>query len=528
MACCGALKRVGCDGKDYGFAGATSKIPYTDDTCCNPCNKGTQLPSIANPQITRGSCELPLPCPKRTLTTLPWRPSVYYQSSKVNPCTAITQCTTKPKSKCTQITEMECNKIPPVFASARNALYTRFTHHDWTAATEGTFRASDRVLGGAERLRLDTCRLAREYEDRTKRTQGDVNKRLGERIEDIHFWRNELNHELDNMITEINLLNEAKRILEKNLCESENPLHISQECLYSREKRQCIELVHDQPEKELINEVDIIKRCQERMKCTVERANCQLGLNRAAQHELERDSGDKFLAENLDNTSKMLRNSSRGLTYHDGVHCIDNTITVPETWAKYTNDNIKRSQSERAASKALRNEIECVINTCYEEMWKVWNAVNTALCHRIQETTNARNKIQSHLRKNLQEMFDMEKDMEFLKKCIKDSEDPMRVAQTRLGIRLRRPCVELCRDPAHTRLVEEVCEITETVEHLQCKLREAENALQALLRTKGALEQDLSIKNNTLFIDREKCLAMRKTFPIGARCVTTTQNTANC
>lgn len=51
------------------------------------------------------------------------------------------------------------------------------------------------------------------------------------------------------------------------------------------------------------------------------------------------------------------------------------------------------------------------------------------------------------------------------------------------------------------------------------KLRMAENALQELLRTKAALEQDLAIKNNSIFIDREKCLGMRKTFPMSPRIV---------
>lgn len=67
--------------------------------------------------------------------------------------------------------------------------------------------------------------------------------------------------------------------------------------------------------------------------------------------------------------------------------------------------------------------------------------------------------------------------------------------------------------------MEEVGEIGATVEHLQNKLRMAENALQQLLRTKASLEQDLSIKNNSLFIDREKCLGMRKTFPMSPRVV---------
>ncbi|GFO35224.1 tektin-3-like [Plakobranchus ocellatus] len=73
------------------------------------------------------------------------------------------------------------------------------------------------------------------------------------------------------LISETNALNEAKRILEKNLAETDNPLHIAQECLYNREKRQSIDLVHDCPEKELIREVDLIKRCQERMRNTVDR-----------------------------------------------------------------------------------------------------------------------------------------------------------------------------------------------------------------------------------------------------------------
>lgn len=321
------------------------------------------------------------------------------------------------------------------------------------------------------------------------------------------------------MIAEINALQEAKRVLEKALQETENPLHISQECLYHREKRQGIDLVHDNPERELIKEVDIIKRCQERMRQTVDKANTQLSLNRAAQHELEKDTGDKFVAQSLDETCHTLRNSSRGIAYHNGVQRIDNTTSVPESWAQFSNNNIQRSQSERAASKNMRNEIESVLNACASDMWQEWNSVNVSLTQRMQESTDARNRLQTHLSKVLQEIFDMEKNVEFLKKAIQDKEAPMQVAQTRLDTRIRRPNVELCRDPVQHRLVEEVSEIGETIESLQGKLRQAENALQQLLRTKAALEQDLSIKNNSIFIDREKCLGMRKTFPMSPRVV---------
>ena len=37
---------------------------------------------------------------------------------------------------------------------------------------------------------------------------------------------------------------------------------------------------------------------------------------------------------------------------------------------------------------------------------------------------------------------------------------------------------------------------------------------QDLLVNKGRLEHDLKIKSNSLFIDREKCLSARKSFPV--------------
>jgi len=165
----------------------------------------------------------------------------------------------------------------------------------------------------------------------------------------------------------------------------------------------------------------------------------------------------------------------------------------------------------------MRNEIENVLNQCANEMWNQWNAVNVAFTARIAETTEARDHLQHHLSRVLQEIFDMEKNIEMLKKAIEDKANPMQVSQTRLETRLRRPNVEACRDPPMNRLISEVGEITESIEYLTNKLRESENALQHLLRTKATLEQDLAVKNNSLFIDREKCMGMRKVFPLSPK-----------
>jgi tektin-3 len=414
-------------------------------------------------------------------------------------------------------TELDSFKVPPIFGSARNALYTRYTPNDWNASNQTNYMTSDTVRNSAERIRLDTARLCHEVNDKTNRTQNDVGRRLGDRIGDIDYWKTEIHNETDKMLTEIEALNRAKGCLEKMLSDTDGPLHVSQECLYAREKRQGIDLVHDDVERALIREVDTIKRCQDEMRKLIQKSNDQLSLDRAAQHDLERDSGDKASALNIDNTCHQLNNSSRGIQYYDGIHRVDNTVSVPETWARFSDNNIRRSQSERSASRDIRNLIDQLMSSVSTTLMNEWNSVNTALADRVAEYTNARNGVQTHLAKVLQEIFDMEKNIALIKLCIQEKEAPMQVAQTRLATRTHRPNVEACRDPVQHRLVEEVYEIGESLEQLRAKLREAENALQHLLRTKMSLDHDLGVKNTSFFIDRETCLGMRKTFPMLSR-----------
>lgn len=70
------------------------------------------------------------------------------------------------------------------------------------------------------------------------------------------------------------------------------------------------------------------------------------------------------------------------------------------------------------------------------------------------------------------------------------------------------------RDFAHVRLVQEVHEIQESISVLHRKLKDAEAQHQHLLQTKANLESNLKKKVNALFIDREKCMGIRRSFPV--------------
>ncbi|KAM4623590.1 tektin-3 [Polymixia lowei] len=405
------------------------------------------------------------------------------------------------------------------YPSNRTALTTRYTPDDWYKSNQSNYRESESSRNSAERLRRDTMRLMQDKDQLTRRTQEHTSKNIGERLNDIVFWRSELSHEIDNMVTEIATLTEVKRRLERALAETEGPLQVSQECLYHREKRMSIDLVHDGVEKDLIREVEVIKSCQERMRRHLDRAIAQLASNRAAQHELERDMSDKVTAQRIDDRCHHLRNTSDGIGYYRGIDRLDPSLSLPDSWSKFTDDNILLSQSERASSHKLRDEIEVLLNTTSNEMWNQFNNVNVAFTNRISETADAKNSLQTHLAKTLQEIFQTEMLVDSLKRALRDKECPLKVAQTRLEERTRRPNVELCRDNPHHRLVGEVREIEDTIQKLQERLAEAEHTLQTLVKTKVTLEHDLSVKANSLFLDQEKCMSMRKSFPSTPRLV---------
>lgn len=401
-----------------------------------------------------------------------------------------------------------------VYNPARHIVYPRYTPSDWNLSNNLNFTQSDKDRYLAERLRSDAWRTVQDIDARTRNRQKDATRKLHERIVDISLMKEELANEINNMQIEIENLKEYKNTMERALEDSGRPLNIAQECLMQREKRYGIDMVHDDVERNLIKEVDVIKKCQEKIRRILYTANAQLKMNRAAQHNLEIDMKDKQHAQSIDDRVHQLRNSSAGIGYYPGVENICNTVSVPESWSRYSQDNLIRSQKERANSEKLRGDMDACLRYCATSMWNQFNTVNNSFNCRIQEMSDTRNKMQAHLQKTMQEIFDTEKSIDLLRKAIQMKEGPMKVAQTRLEERNHRISVELCNDHAMKTLQREVNEIRESVRILREKLRNAETALARLAKTRSALENDIKMKENSLTIDSKHCMGMRKSFPM--------------
>jgi len=77
----------------------------------------------------------------------------------------------------------------------------------------------------------------READEKVQQGQIESGRKLGERITDITFWRNEVTSELERLIVENGKMQECRRDLQIAIQNLEGQLHIAQECLYHRESR---------------------------------------------------------------------------------------------------------------------------------------------------------------------------------------------------------------------------------------------------------------------------------------------------
>ncbi len=113
--------------------------------------------------------------------------------------------------------------------------------------------------------------------------------------------------------------------------------------------------------------------------------NHQLGINRNARHQLERDLANKDQAISIGNAARMhvycypsavsisfrillrtdhtchqLQNTSRSINVHGGIEKLDPNISIPDTWAENSNHNIQDSQSECPPKKGTTTVCVCV------------------------------------------------------------------------------------------------------------------------------------------------------------------------
>lgn len=389
----------------------------------------------------------------------------------------------------------------------------KYNPPEWHESNYAKYYQSFADRDNSEKVRHESKETMKETEATTNKTQEESTKKLAERLKDINFWQFELQREINDVISETDLLLAQKKRLENALRATEVPLHIATDNLNCRQRRQGIDLVQDDVELNLLKEVEVINNVKDLLAKTIKETDAQIKRNRDRKQELEMDWSDKKEANELDSFCAGLKNGHTSKQFYAGSAKFQEIQSTPESWAQHTHDNITRAEHERMASIQLRTLIDNVLNDTSRDMREQADGVDVAFQRRVDEVQDSKHKLQENLKKVCDEIAQTERNINDLKKAIKDKENPMKVAQTRLHTREARPNVELCRDPVQYNLVGEVHEIARSVDALMQKLNDAENALKDLQDNRMSLEKEISIKTNSLFIDKDKCMTHRTRYP---------------
>ena len=79
----------------------------------------------------------------------------------------------------------------------------RFTYTDWKIASKSKFKNAELERQFAEKLVEESKRLINETSERKETTKADVDKKLDQRVDDVTFWKEELERKLDEIVDEI-------------------------------------------------------------------------------------------------------------------------------------------------------------------------------------------------------------------------------------------------------------------------------------------------------------------------------------
>jgi tektin-1 len=268
---------------------------------------------------------------------------------------------------------------------------------EWHTSNQTNFTQSETARTISERLRAECNRLQKEADDTTKRVQREVEHKFSQRIKDIEFWKEELEKKLSEINQEIHFISDSKIELEKAIKATNFPLEVARTCLMYREKRQSIDLVHDEVEIQLLKEVEVIEGIQNLLQKTFEETVEQIRLLRCNKYNLEKDLKDKYGALNIDKRCADLVDTAANINYSPAAVKIQPTSLSPNEWQSISDENIRQAERERIASTTIRGVIACLLDETREDMIKQRKILNSSFYKRIQEVTDAKTTLENHL-----------------------------------------------------------------------------------------------------------------------------------
>ncbi|KAL0269795.1 UNVERIFIED_CONTAM: hypothetical protein PYX00_007406 [Menopon gallinae] len=313
---------------------------------------------------------------------------------------------------------------------------------------------------------------------------------------------------------ELQLLAQCKTRLRKAI-ENVNIVDgINRECREIRKNRLTEDLVRDTVEEELFQESGLCQEIQLLYKSVLTEYEATFSTLKKANTEIQSLWGDQKEAITLETENIGLNNRSPHISYCHGIARLDPDMSTVDLWEKYTKETLENVKMVLENSRSFRKKISSpVIEDSVKDLVVQADKVVKAFLKRNEETQNALTRMECELQRILKEIAHCEQlyvDLETLGRQIDYN---LKVVQTRLDNRRRRPGPENCRDPAQYGLMTEIKTVCDRVSAIQQQIYKLQETITKLYSLRKELERQIQVKKHTLSIDSERCMNFRKQFP---------------
>lgn len=387
---------------------------------------------------------------------------------------------------------------------------SKFTIKEWNLSNNQHERNTRDQQQLADLVLAESERVIYEAGERSNMLKDTVDRRLEERIGDVGYIKKELEIIRKEIVTELEALGVYKTRIQDNLnFLSQNALNVSRRCLMMRDGRLGIDLVIDSVEEALQREIETIIGGQSLLKRALEQLQEQMRRLRATKYMLDRDLQYKQSAIDKDTEALQLKHTSLCLSIYEGYANLDPAAISAEEYREFSANNIKNAAKEVTSARPIRMYIDTMIKQVKEDLWTACKICNHEFNQRINETRNAKEKLEDMHKETSEKIVAMQNTITKLQVALADKEGHIGLTHTRLGKRAQRIGSELVKDPTGQVLYYETELLRKSVNQLQQSLFEANSTLRYLLQTQIQLEEDINIKMNTLKIDEVDCMTLR-------------------
>jgi len=366
-------------------------------------------------------------------------------------------------------------------------------------------------------VQAEAARLTDESREVTDRAQEDIDWKFRQRFREIDNWKDELSRKFADLNGEIDAMTIYRTRLQNALATLCHIIQTNGEILKLRDCRFGIDLVNDDPQKQIIQEMKMVEGIQAVLKRNLEVCNEQLRLIRKVAVALGRQLNDKDRAIEVDKLAWNL-DEHRGVVQPQcDKLCIDDvSLNITEKdWIAATEKNKLDAEKAVNASIQFRQTIDSILRQIAEDLRREICITNMTFERRLREVIIAKAKMEDHHSSITTKIREVEGTICKLNKAFEEKQSAVALAETRACIRGHRPNLERIRDPLQRRLYLAIEEENEAMTRINRKIMEANIILRNLQRNQLDLEDMMNIKLKTIAIDETQVMTLRRGIYIG-------------